>query len=166
MKRTIALSAVAVMAMSGIGVGIAAAAPTSASSHSRAVAQAREPVGASGHRPKRPASEHVPTSLHHVHLVRRDRPVGHATKNRTVTGKQATRLVRSFDAMKTQPKNYFHCDVAGGPEDIVTFRTAKHTWVVKESICTNVVVTRDGKPLPTLLANVGWEKAVAHDLGH
>jgi hypothetical protein len=120
----------------------------------------------SGGRPKRPRSEHVPLSLRRAHLALRDEPFDHNRKSLTVTGKQAARLVRAFDSMKTVPRHYFTCDIAGGPQTIVTFRTAAHTWVVKQSACTNVVVTRDGKKLPTLIANGAWDKAIAHDLGH
>jgi hypothetical protein len=144
--RTIALTAVAVLAVSAIGTGTAAA--TSA-----------------GHRPKRPAAEHVPLSVHRAHLVRRDDVFGSRRESRIVTGKQATRLVRAFDAMKTQPTNYVHCDIAGGPVEIVTFHTAKHTWAVKEMACSNIIVTRDGTSLPTLLPNAAWDRAVHHDLG-
>jgi hypothetical protein len=115
-------------------------------------------------RPKRPAAEHVPLSVHRVHIVRRNELQPTPAKTVTVTGKPATRLVRAFDAMKTQPTTYVHCNIAGGPEDVVTFRGVKHTWVVKEAACTNIVVTRDGKSLPTLLANTAWNHAIAHDL--
>ena len=115
-------------------------------------------------RHKRPATEHVPLSVHRVHLVRRVEPGGSVVASRTVTGKRATQLVRAFDTMKTEPTDYLRCDIAGGPEDIVTFRTAKHRWVVKESACTNVVVTRDGTALPTLIANDAWDKALSKDL--
>jgi hypothetical protein len=116
-------------------------------------------------RPKRPGSEHVPFSVHRVRLARSDKPFNKKTERRTVTGKQAARLVRSFDAMKTQPETYLRCDLVGGPLTTVTFRTAKHTWVVSESACTNILVKRDGKRLPTLMANPSWDKAVQHDLG-
>jgi hypothetical protein len=145
--RTIALSAVTLLAVSAIGIGTAAA--TSASN-----------------RPKRPAAEHVPTSVHRAHLVRRDDVFSNNRESRTVTGKQARRLVRAFDAMKTQPTTYVHCDLAGGPVEIVTFHAARHTWVVKEMACSNIVVTRDGTSLPTLLPNAAWDRAVHHDLGH
>jgi hypothetical protein len=129
------------------------------------IARDLAPALASGGRPKRPASEHVPLSLRRAHLAWRDEPFTHNRKSLTISGKKAARLIRAFDSMKTVPRHYFQCDIAGGPETIVTFRTAAHTWVVKESACTNVVVTRDGKKLPTLIADAGWDKAVAHDLG-
>jgi hypothetical protein len=115
--------------------------------------------------PKRPAAEHVPTSLRKVHLARRNEPFGAVKKRRTVTGKRAAALVKSFDALRVEPRNAIHCNVAGGPEDIATFRTHSHTWVATESACSNIVVTRDGKDLPTLVGSKAWEKAEKHYLG-
>jgi hypothetical protein len=123
------------------------------------------PAPARNGRPKRPGSEHVPFSVHRVRLVRTDKPFSQKVERRTVTGKQAARLVHSFDAMKTELTTYVRCDIVGGPVTRLTFRTAKHTWVVKESACTNILVTRDGKRLPTLIANSSWDKAIQHDLG-
>jgi hypothetical protein len=123
------------------------------------------PSAARNNRPKRPASEHVPRSLHRAQLTLRKEPFGKVMKRLTVDGKQATRLVRAFDAMKTLPRNAIRCMIAGGPQDVVTFRTAAHTWRVKESACTDVVVTHDGKRLPTLIPSAAWEKAIKHDLG-
>lgn len=144
---TVVLSAVTMLAAGAIGVGTAAAATA-------------------GHHPKRPPAEHVPLSLHRAHLTEHHIDFGHRSKSRTVTGKQAKRLIRAFDRMTTQPTDYIHCEIAGGPVEIVTFRTARHTWVVREGVCTNIIVTRDGKALPTLLANAAWDNAIRHDLGH
>ncbi len=123
------------------------------------------PATGSAHNPKRPPTEHIPLSIHRVQLVRRNLTGPPDRRKVTVTGQAATRLVRTFDAMKRQPRHYVHCLLVGGPETIVTFRSAAHTWVVTESACTNIVVTRDGKPLPTLLPGMAWERAVGHDLG-
>jgi len=123
------------------------------------------PATGSAHHPKRPAAEHVPLSVHHVKLVRRNLTGPPDRRTVTVTGRAATRLVRTFDAMTRLPRHSAHCNVVGGPETIATFRSAAHTWVASESACTDVVVTRDGKPLPTLLPSTAWERAVEHDLG-
>jgi hypothetical protein len=129
------------------------------------IAKDLAPPAGKNNRPKRPRSEHVPFSVHRVRLARSDKPFNKKSEHQIVTGKQATRLVRAFDAMKTQPTTYVRCDLVGGPLTTVTFRTAKHTWVVSESACTNILVTRDGKRLPTLIANPSWDKAIQHDLG-
>jgi hypothetical protein len=118
------------------------------------------------HRPKKPARERIPASVHKVRLVRRNEPYTTNAASATVTGKQARTLVRAFNRMKTEPTDTMHCDLAGGPEELITFRTARHTWRVQEAACTNVMVRRDGKDLPTLISNATWDKAVAHDLGH
>lgn len=118
------------------------------------------------HHPKRPASEYVPTTLRTVHLARRDQPGDAITKRRTVTGGSAAALVKDFDALPVVPRGAVHCNVAGGPQDIVRFRTKSHTWVATESACTNVVVTRDGHRLPTLIGSKAWEHDVHHYLGH
>ena len=123
------------------------------------------PATGSGHHPKRPPTEHIPLSVHRVQLVRRNLTGPPDRRTVTVTGRAATRLVRTFDAMTRLPRHSAHCNVVGGPETIATFRSAAHTWVASESACTDVVVTRDGKPLPTLLPSTAWERAVEHDLG-
>jgi hypothetical protein len=116
-------------------------------------------------RPRKPASEVVPHSVHKARLARREVPYTKDAAYKTVTGKRAKALVAAFDRMKTEPTNSVHCDIAGGPEVLVTFRTAKHKWLVRQAACTDIVVTRDGKSLPTLISDTAWEHAVSHDLG-
>jgi hypothetical protein len=118
------------------------------------------------HHHKRPKAEHVPMSLRTVHLARRNNLIGPVSKRRTVTDGSARTLVRDFDRLRVVPPDSVHCNVVGGPETIVRFRTKAHTWVVTESACTNVVVTRDRKRLATLIGSRAWEKAVRHDLSH
>lgn len=116
--------------------------------------------------PKRPKAEHVPDSVSHAKL--HYSVFGTAANNETVTesGRKARRLVHEFDRLKVEPKDTVHCDLAGGPTTTVTFRDKAHTWVAREAACTDVMVTRDGKALPTLLPSTAWEKTVARDLGH
>jgi hypothetical protein len=38
--------------------------------------------------------------------------------------------------------------------------------VTSQSLCTGVGVTRDGKPLPTLIPSRAWNLALSHHLGH
>jgi hypothetical protein len=83
----------------------------------------------------------------------------------TEKGKKAAQLVTLFDALKREPKDTIHCDIAGGPETTVTFHGPHHTWIAREAACTNIEVTRDGKALPTLLPSTAWSKAVNADLG-
>jgi hypothetical protein len=82
-----------------------------------------------------------------------------------VKGTAATRLITLFDELKLEPKDTVHCDIAGGPMTVVTFRGLHHTWKATQGACTNVQVTRDGKPLPTLLPNQAWATAVRKQLG-
>jgi hypothetical protein len=150
MIRAITITTAAVLTAGGISVGAVAASPAAGTT--------------AASRPHRPVVEHVPLSVHHVRVVRRDRTGVSMTKQHTLNRKQARRLARAFDAMKTEPRGTVHCDIAGGPVTTVTFRTSAHIWRVREAACTNIVVTRDGKRLPTLLSNHRWEKALAHDL--
>jgi hypothetical protein len=150
-RRTLVLSAVLTVGVLGIpSTGVAAS--STGPGHQRAATT-------------RPRQEHVPRTLHKAHLALRKEPGGRVTKRRTVTGKRGAALVKDFDALKRQPRGYAHCEIVGGPQDTVTFRTAKHTWVATESTCTNVVVSRDGNRLPTLLPGKKWSKAVQHYLG-
>jgi hypothetical protein len=114
----------------------------------------------------RPKQEHVPQSVHKADLTYRSEPTSPVSRRRTVTGNQATDLVKDFDALKRQPPHAVHCDVAGGPEQTVTFATSKHTWVATQSACTNVMVTRDGKALPTLIASQKWSNDLQRYLGN
>jgi hypothetical protein len=114
----------------------------------------------------RPKAEQVPTSVHRAQLAYRTEPFNPPTRRRTVTGKQAKTLVTDFNSLRRQPKHYLTCDIAGGPQTTVTFRTPNHTWVATQSACTNIVVTRDGKALPTLLSSEKWENAVQRFLGN
>ena len=110
----------------------------------------------------RPASEHVPASVHKVEVLFQG--TGQATA-RWKRGAKAAQLVELFNKLKREPRDTVHCDVAGGPQTTVTFKGAKHTWVATQSACTNVVVTRDGKGQPTLLPSKKWEAAISHDIG-
>ncbi|HEX3824482.1 MAG TPA: hypothetical protein VHV79_08455 [Mycobacteriales bacterium] len=112
----------------------------------------------------RPTREHVPTSLRTVELARRNQLAGPITRRRTVTGHSAAKLVETFDSLALVPRDAVHCNVAGGPQTIVRFRTKSHRWDATESACTNVVVTRDGKPLPTLIGSAKWERLVQREL--
>ena len=183
MRRTLVLSAVVTIGVLGIPSTSVAASTTGPGQHrvgawdSSLAANslpARTPglhATASGHAltaevaTTRPRKEHVPSTLHKAHLALRKEPGGPISKRRTVTGKRGAALVTDFDALKIQPRGYAHCEIVGGPQDTVTFRTAKHTWVATESACTNVVVSRDGKRLPTLLPSKKWSKAIQHYLG-
>jgi hypothetical protein len=81
-----------------------------------------------------------------------------------VRGTAARHLITLFDALKLEPKDTVHCDIAGGPMTIVSFRGLHHTWKATQGACTNVQVTRDGKPLPTLLPSQAWANAVQKQL--
>jgi hypothetical protein len=112
----------------------------------------------------RPNREHVPTSLRTVQLAKRNQLTGPITRRRTVTGPQAAALVTAFNSLAVVPRDAVHCNVVGGPQTIVRFRSKSHRWVATESACTNVVVSRDGKALPTLIGNAKWERLVRRDL--
>jgi hypothetical protein len=83
------------------------------------------------------------------------------TKTRVVTGRLAARLVREFNDLRVEPPSTIHCDAIGGTQTIVTFTTPRHTWVARQSACTNVEVSRDDLVLPTLLPSTSWGRAVA-----
>jgi hypothetical protein len=83
----------------------------------------------------------------------------------TERGAKAQRLVDLFNQLKREPRNYVHCDAVGGPTTVVTFHGVRHVWVAKQSTCTNIVVTRDGRSLPTLLPSKAWTRTVNADLG-
>ncbi|HEX3705709.1 MAG TPA: hypothetical protein VHV76_03685 [Mycobacteriales bacterium] len=123
------------------------------------------------HASARPATEHVSDAVHRVALRYSNGTVTTPTSSSgggggaTVHGAKATKLVDLFNALKREPRGTIHCDVAGGPQTTVTFHGPHHTWVAKQAACTNVLVTRDGKALPTLLPSKAWTAAVNHDLG-
>jgi hypothetical protein len=108
----------------------------------------------------RPSREHVPGSVHQARLSYRKEPFQPVSKRNTVTGHAAHSLVKAFNALAVEPPSRLQCQIAGGPSDSVTFRTKSHTWVAKESACSNVVVSRDGKALPTLIGSAKWERLV------
>ncbi|HWA65340.1 MAG TPA: hypothetical protein VG899_03105 [Mycobacteriales bacterium] len=110
----------------------------------------------------RPPAEHVPRTIHRAEVIYSGTTQGTA---RTVRGRQATRLITLFDALRPEPPGTVHCDLAGGPTITVTFRGAHHTWVATQSACTNVQVARDGKPLPTLLPTNAWTHATYRVVG-
>ncbi|HTW21251.1 MAG TPA: hypothetical protein VME70_13685 [Mycobacteriales bacterium] len=114
---------------------------------------------------KRPATEFVPAAAQHATIVRSDPTDGAKPVTVRLGAKQASRLAKIFDRLRTQPLDTVHCNVAGGPQTAVTFRTTQHKWVAREGACTNVVVHRDGKRLPTLLPSATWERVVKHLLG-
>jgi hypothetical protein len=116
----------------------------------------------------RPAVEHVPTSLHNAQLSYTTTSVYPTEPGKVVDvhGAKASRLITLFNALKREPADTIHCDIAGGPQTTVRFRGAKHTWVATEGACTNVLVTRDGKALPTLLPSTQWSNTVSRDLGN
>jgi hypothetical protein len=119
-----------------------------------------------GNAATRPHREHLPRSVakatvgYHV--------LGQPSKNKSVKlGRtRLHRLARDFNRLKVEPRGTIHCDIAGGPMTTVVFRTAHHKWVATQAACTNVMVTRDGKSLPTLLPSTAWSKALARDLRH
>jgi hypothetical protein len=115
--------------------------------------------------PPRPAAEHVPFSVDQVRLSYTDRGNPGSDRRATVRGNKASELARLFDSLRREPRGTVHCDVAGGPQTTVTFRSAKHVWVARQAACTNVTVTRDGKALPTLLPTKRWDATVSADLG-
>jgi hypothetical protein len=108
----------------------------------------------------RPSRERVPGSVHHARLTYRKEPFQPVSKRNTVSGRTAASLVKAFNALTVEPASRLQCLIAGGPSDSVTFRTTSHTWVAKESACSNVVVSRDGKLLPTLIGSAKWERLV------
>jgi hypothetical protein len=112
----------------------------------------------------RPAAEHVPMSIHKAEVMYESG--SGAASAHEVRGAAATRLIRLFDALKPEPRNTIHCDIAGGPTTIVSFQGAHHLWKATESACTDVQVIRDGKGLPTLLPSKAWTTAVSNDLGN
>jgi hypothetical protein len=119
----------------------------------------------------RPAIEHVPVSIHDATVTYSSTSVGSnggEGQGRAVPvhGAKATRLVKLFDGLKLEPRNTIHCDIAGGPTTTVSFQGAHHLWKATESACTDVQVTRDGKPLPTLLPSKAWSAAISKDLGN
>jgi hypothetical protein len=111
----------------------------------------------------RPSTEHVPTAIHTAEVLYDGGASGGASAH-LVKGGAATRLITLFNALKLEPRNTIHCDIAGGPTTIVSFKGAHHLWKATQSACTNVQVTRDGKGLPTLLATRAWTNAVRKDL--
>lgn len=154
MRRSLAALAVAVL----IGAGCVGASVTSVA------------MAAATHHRARPAAEHVSGAVHRVtlrYIIETTSPAESRGqgRTRTVSGTKATRLVKLFNALKREPKGYLHCALAGGPQTTVTFHGPHHTWVAKESACTNVLVSRDGKSLPTLLPSKTWTKTVNADLG-
>ena len=122
------------------------------------------------HGTARPVTEHVPYAVHRVHLLYSSQTAapgtsrGHGTAA-TVHGAKATQLVDLFNALKREPRGTIHCQIAGGPQTTVTFYGPHHTWRATQGACTNIVVTRDGKALPTLLPTKAWTTTVNSDLG-
>lgn len=134
------------------------------------VLSATAPSYAAAHGPHpatkpRPAAEHVPASVHKANVSYRKDPSAPPSKHRTVHGAKAHALVHSFNHLKREPNKYVTCDIAGGPIDMVVFRTAEHVWRVQQSPCSEVQVTRDNTSLPTLISNQKWSTAVAAALG-
>ena len=112
-----------------------------------------------------PGAEHIPTSVSHARIDYTDAQDASHNQHVRLHGKRAQHLVTLFDELKREPRNTVHCDAIGGPTTTVTFHGPNHTWVAKQATCTNIVVTRDGKSLRTLLPSKAWTKAVNSDLG-
>jgi hypothetical protein len=114
----------------------------------------------------RPAAERVPVSVDHVRIAYRDS--ADLSSNRTIhlRGKRADHIIKLFNALQAEPKNAAHCLAMGTAHTEVTFKNTAHKWVASEAICTNLTVTRDGKPLRTLIETGAWDKALTHYLGH
>ncbi|HVY08757.1 MAG TPA: hypothetical protein VHB18_01235 [Mycobacteriales bacterium] len=143
MRRT-ATAIMGAALLAGSTIAVASAAPTRPSS-------------------MRPAAERVPSSVTHVRILYRD--TADPGRNQTLY-KQGHRLVVLFNALKREPKNYVHCDAVSTARTEVVFRGHGHKWVATEALCTDVQVTRDGKPLPTLIPSRAWDKALTRRLGH
>jgi hypothetical protein len=107
----------------------------------------------------RPFAEWVPRSVHRAQVVYRKQSLT-VTKRRTVTGSRAAALVTAFDRLPVEPRHAVSCNVAGGPSETVTFRAAHRRWTAVQSTCTGVEVARDHKPLPTLVPDRRWDRAV------
>lgn len=131
------------------------------------IAVAGTAAAATSASPPRPLAEHVPTAIQNARLAYDASSIRPSNGDKTVAlhGPKAQLLIKLFDALKAEPPDTVHCDIAGGPQTTVTFHGAQHTWVVTQAACTNIEVTRDGKGLPTLLPSQQWENAVNHDLG-
>lgn len=114
----------------------------------------------------RPAAEHVPAAVDHVRIAYRDS--ADASNNKTVDlrGKRADQLIDLFNALKAEPKDAVHCLALGTAQTRVIFKGTNHKWVGTQSICTNLLVARDGDSQPTLIPTRAWNNAVTHYLGH
>ena len=112
----------------------------------------------------RPAAEHIPHSVHDATIESRPGPPSGDDQTVTVHGAKARHLVRIFDRLHVVPAGSVRCDIAGGPEKIVTFTGKSHTWVATEAACTDITVTRDGQHLPALLETPVWDNTLAADL--
>lgn len=115
----------------------------------------------------RPAAEHVPSAIQNARIADTSTYGSPGSPDKVVAlhGAKAQELVRLFDALKLEPADTVHCMIAGGPQTTVTFHGTNHTWVATQGACTNIVVTRDGKSLPTLLPSKQWTATINRDLG-
>ncbi|MBV9486814.1 MAG: hypothetical protein JO246_12235 [Frankiaceae bacterium] len=113
----------------------------------------------------RPRAEQVPASLRKARVADRKDPTRAWAHRRTVSGRKAADLVKSFNHLDVEPPNSLICNAAGGPEQKVVFTTSAHRWLVIQAPCSEVQVQRDGKSLPTLLSDKAWAKALEAALG-
>lgn len=112
----------------------------------------------------RPKTEHVPLPVSKVTIHDTAATTAKQATAVTLTVAQKKALTHDFDALRREPPGTIHCEIAGGPVETIRFVGKHHTWIARQAACTNVQVTRDGKPLPTLLPTSKWSKAIQHDL--
>lgn len=111
-----------------------------------------------------PVAERVPRSVHRARVTYRKQSFSRVTKRRTVRGPRAAALVAAFDSLSVEPRHAVSCNVAGGPSQTVTFRTAQHRWTAMQTTCTGVEVARDHQRLATLSPDRRWDRAVRRAL--
>lgn len=116
--------------------------------------------------PTRPAAEHVPTTG--VSAVVAWSIAEHGTPAlKNLTGSDAAKLAREFDAMKVSVLSWHSCPFEVATSQItVTFDADGHSWRVIATNCAPYSVTRDGQALPGLTPSKAFMTDLTHWAGH
>jgi hypothetical protein len=115
--------------------------------------------------PKRRADENVPRSLRTVQVAKVSLSDDSVKAQKTVTGHRAARLVRDFDVLRVEPPQGVHPCPMQLTALRATFRAGGHVWQAEDSVCGEVLVTRDGHRLPALAPDRAFTRSLHRDLG-
>ncbi len=157
--RTYEVSAAPLAAVAQVYVGVAAIGPRTSGIAAYALTLAQPP---------RPVSESVPLEGVRVVIGWSLAPGGTPVR-KPLTGAEAVRLARDFDALRVSTKGAVPCPLiaeGAGNDVTLTFSAGGHIWVADIQLCPNITVTRDGRRLPALDYGQPFLRDVRSYTGH